>query len=216
MRITTRLLLIAIGLLGVGLSTAEAGGWAIGVRIGVPVYCGPRFCGGYYYYGGYPYYPYPVVAPAPIYVQPAPVAVVQPAPVTVVQPAQPAPAQPAPAAATRQYEAAPAPSEVHSTDNRPATDAQLRQLADPSETVRAEAALQLGRSGAQRAIDPLAATLAGDHSPQVREAAARALGLIGSVKGLTALKSAAQSDSDRDVRKSAQFSIEVIQATLRR
>jgi HEAT repeat protein len=71
--------------------------------------------------------------------------------------------------------------------------------------------MQLGRLRAQRAIDPLAATLAGDKSAAVRDAAARALGLIGSPKALPALRRAAQLDADKDVRRSAQFSVEVVQ-----
>jgi HEAT repeat protein len=72
--------------------------------------------------------------------------------------------------------------------------------------------LQLGRLRAAEAIDPLAATLAGDSNPRVREAAARALGLIGSQKALPALQQAAQTDSDPTVRHSAEFSIDVIHA----
>jgi HEAT repeat protein len=72
--------------------------------------------------------------------------------------------------------------------------------------------LQLGRSKDPRAVDPLAATLAGDRSAMVREAAARALGLIGSPAALPALQNAAQVDSDHDVRRSAQFAVEVIQS----
>jgi HEAT repeat protein len=63
----------------------------------------------------------------------------------------------------------------------------------------------------ERAIDPLAATLAGDRSAAVREAAARALGLIGSAKALPALRAAALNDNDRDVRHSAEFAVEVVQ-----
>jgi HEAT repeat protein len=88
----------------------------------------------------------------------------------------------------------------------------LQRLRDRDERVRADAAVQLGRLRAERAVDPLAATLAGDSSPVVREAAARGLGLIGSVKGLAALRRAAQVDGDRDVRHSAMFAVDVIQA----
>jgi HEAT repeat protein len=95
-------------------------------------------------------------------------------------------------------------------------DRNLQLLADPSEKVRLDAVLQLGKMKAARAVDPVAATLAGDRSPQVRDAAARALGLIGSPRGLTALKYAAQADNDRDVRHSAQFAVEVIQSNMKR
>jgi HEAT repeat protein len=88
----------------------------------------------------------------------------------------------------------------------------LQALADPNEKVRADTVIQLGRLRVQEAVDPVAATLAGDQSPAVREAAARALGLIGSSKALPALQRAAQLDNDRDVRHSAQFALEVIQA----
>jgi HEAT repeat protein len=88
----------------------------------------------------------------------------------------------------------------------------LQLLADPDERTRADSVMQLGRMKAARAVDPLAATLAGDRSPLVREAAARALGLIGSPKALPALQHAALADNDRDVRHSAQFAIDVIQA----
>ncbi len=88
----------------------------------------------------------------------------------------------------------------------------LAALSDPSEQVRLDAVTHLGRSKASNAVDPLAATLAGDASPTVREAAARALGLIGSSRALPALKKAALSDSDRDVRHSAQFAIEIVQS----
>jgi len=87
----------------------------------------------------------------------------------------------------------------------------MQALADPNERVRSDTVMQLGRLRVQQAVDPLAATLAGDQSPAVREAAARALGLIGSPKALPALQRAAQVDNDREVRHSAQFAIEVIQ-----
>ena len=60
--------------------------------------------------------------------------------------------------------------------------------------------MELGRTKSERALDPLAATLAGDRSPVVRDAAARALGLIASPKALPALTHAAQADTDRDER----------------
>jgi HEAT repeat protein len=88
----------------------------------------------------------------------------------------------------------------------------IEHLKNPDETARAGAVSRLGRLKAVRAVDPLAATLAGDSSPRVREAAAKALGMIGSVKALPALQRAAQNDSDRDVRHSAQFSVELVQA----
>jgi HEAT repeat protein len=90
-------------------------------------------------------------------------------------------------------------------------DRLLQQLTNADERVRADCVMQLGRLKVVKAVDPLAATLAGDRSPTVREAAARALGLIGSPKALTALQNAALADGDRDVRHSAQFAMDVIQ-----
>jgi hypothetical protein len=186
---------------------AAQGGWSVGVRFHVPV-------GGYHHhwhpYGhyGYHYRPYPVyVAPPPVYV--APPVVLQPAP--VVQPVYPAPTYaPAPRPTAQPVAPAtnPAPAQVASSGEAARL---LALLADPDEKVRADAAVQLGRLKASQAVDPLAATLAGDRSPVVREAAARALALIGSSRGLAALKRAALADADRDVRHSAQFAIDVIQ-----
>ena len=196
MHVRRCLFLSFLALLIPGASMSQAGvGWSVGVRFGGPVCYRPYFGFGYYY----PYAPYPVyVQPAPVYVQPAPV-YVQPAPV---------------------YQAPPPPARASSytpTEEQMANvDHNLQLLADPDDKVRAEAAITLGRLRAQRAIDPLAATLSGDRSPKAREAAARALGLLGAAKGLTSLKRAVQADDDRDVRHSAQFSIDVIQATLSR
>lgn len=168
---------------------AHAGGcgrWGFGIGIGFPVFYPP--CGGYY---GYYYRPYPVyVAPPPVVVQPAPV--IQSPPV-VYQTPPPAPA--------------PAQAAVRS----PEVQQDLRLLSDPNERVRADVAIQLGRARSPQAVDPLAATLAGDRSPTVREAAARALGVIGSPHSLPALRQAAQNDPDRNVRYSAQFAIDVIE-----
>jgi hypothetical protein len=177
---------------------AEARGViGIGINVGVPI-CPRPYWGGYYY----PYYrPYPVyVAPAPVYVAPPPVYVeqpvlVRPAPVPVVQPSG-------------------APQVVKAGDGQ--AQRLIPQLFDQQETVRSEAALELGRMRNQQAVDPLITLVSTDRSPLVREAAARALGLIGSEKGLTALQNAAQGDNDRDVRRSAQFAAEVIQTNLRR
>jgi HEAT repeat protein len=98
-------------------------------------------------------------------------------------------------------------------DVRKATiDGYLHSLTNPTEQVRLDAVSQLGRLKARRAVDPLAATLAGDKSPAVREAAAKALGLIGSPSAMPALNRAIQADSSHDVRRTAQFSLEIIQA----
>src|SRR5262245_38222059 len=187
-------------------STAQAGpwGWSVGVRIGVP--------GPYYYYPR-PWYPYPYyvrpyypvgvyVAPGPIVYEPAPV-VVQPAPV-VVRSSDPAPATSNSTPVNSNSNWTPAITTTSASgdaSNRKSTmDYNLQMLRSPEESVRRDAAMELGRMKATRAVDPLAATLAGDKSPVVRDAAARALGLIGSPNSLTALIRAAQADSDRDVR----------------
>jgi hypothetical protein len=130
--------------------------------------------------------------------------------------ARQAPPRPAPPPAPLDESAAARPVP---TDRPPAGSARqqeigqhLQQLSDANEGVRIDAVTQLGRMRALRAIDPLAATLAGDQSPAVREAAAHSLGLIASPKALPALNRASQSDSDRDVRKAAEFAVEIIQS----
>jgi hypothetical protein len=201
--------LIALGtitLLTLAAAPVQAG-WSVGVRIGGPVCYRPWGC---CYAGPYFYYrPYPVIV-----ADVAPAVVVQPAPVVA------APVVAAPVAASGQ--AVPPLQRVTSAEPQAVSanyqadiDQNLRLLSDPNEQVRMDAVVQLGKLKASRAVDPVAATLAGDHSPAVREAAARALGLIGSAKGLTALKYAAQADSDRDVRHSAQFAVEIIQSNMR-
>lgn len=170
------------------------GGLSIGIGIGAPYYYRPWYP--YYGYGYYPY-PYPVyVAPPPVVVQSAPV--IQQVPV-----AQPAPTYQAPAPTPLTARSAPA-------AEPPGVDHHLQMLSNTDDNVRAESVIELGRMKAQRAVDPLAATLSGDRSPMVRETAARALGLIGSPQALPALQHAAQADSDREVRRSAQFAVEVI------
>jgi hypothetical protein len=199
--------LLALSLLIVPAAAQAHGFWTVGINVGFPV-CYRPWCG--YGYYGYPCYrPYPVyVAPPPIYVAPAPV--VQTAPVTL--PAYPTPVYPSaqanqvvPAAQTAQTD--PVPAEARQSE----ITRLVRDLGDPNENVRADSAMQLGRMKATRAIDPVAARLAGDKSPLVRDAAARALGLMGSSKSLPALTRAALDDTDRDVRRSAQFSKDVIQ-----
>jgi HEAT repeat protein len=91
----------------------------------------------------------------------------------------------------------------------------LSQLSNPNEAVRRDAALDLGRMKAQRAVDPLMNMLSKDSSSVVRDAAARALGLIAAPRSLQALIYAAQADNDREVRHSAQFAVEVIRTNLR-
>lgn len=210
----TRLRIVAFGLLTIvglaALPQTAAAGIRIGVGLGFPIYPFAPY---------YPYYPY-----RPIYYYPPPAVYVQPAPAVYAQPA-PACVQPVPAAQAH-YETSPPPVQALPPLPIPATqngvtqtsanalqeaERYLQLLADPDEKVRASSVMQLGRMKSERAIDPLAATLAGDRSAAVREAAARALGLIGSAKALPALRAAALNDNDRDVRHSAEFAVEVVQ-----
>lgn len=210
---------LAIGtlaLLGPWTAVAEAG-WAVGVRIGGPCCYRP--------WGYYPYYrPYPIVVAPAVVVNPVPVA--QPVPVYAV-PAAPVPEQapaptplPPPTPVTSQTSPgelplAPVPVQVQtvsSTQRQDDITMHLQRLANPDERVRAESAVLLGRMKAHRAVDPLAATLAGDQSPLAREAAARALGLIGDARAMPALRRAAQADGDATVRSTATFALDVIQS----
>jgi hypothetical protein len=203
MQVTRRVVLACLVAASVSAASAQAHvGWSIGLNFGPPVYYRPW---GFYYYRPYPV----IVQPAPVYVQPVPVYPYQPAYQTAAPPPPPMPV-PQPTAGSSVTPAA-------ATTVSQRNDGGLIQLlAHPDEQARADAAMQLGRLKAMNAIDPLAATLAGDRSPAARDAAARALGLIGSPKALAALKYAAQADADRDVRHSAQFSIEVIQSGMKR
>lgn len=185
-----------LAMLGLSSTQAKAGHGFVSVGVGLgfpgPVYY-PRPWG---YYDNYYYQPYPVyVTPSPVIVQPAPVIQTVPA----AQPVYQTSAAP-PVAANSPVQQMAHVNVEHS----------LQQLADPDENVRADSVMRLGRVKAQEAIDPLAATLAGDRSPMVRETAARALGLIGSPRALPALQHAAQADPDREVRHSAQFATDVV------
>lgn len=206
-RMQWAMVVAAAALLG---TTAEAHGpkFSIGLNFGFPVYAGP-YCPGphVHCYPGY-YVPRPVVIHQPVYVAPTPV-VVEQQPTYVFPPAPATPPPPAPKAAPQ---SALMTSTFQTADWKKSAeiDQLLPSLNDPDAKVRAEVVLQLGRLKADRAIDPLAATLAGDKSPQVRDSAARALGLICSPRALTALIHAAQADPDHDVRRSAQFAVEII------
>lgn len=219
-------------LVACGLQAATGSDWSVGIRIGTPP--GPRIHPHLHHphhhhwhpyrapSWGYYYRPYPVyVRPAPVVIRPAPVILEAP-PTTVVVPA---PSYSAPAPST--VPAAPAPfqppapresvpgeglRQTGTNVSLPNFEALLSSLRSTDENLRVRAALDLGRSREERAVDPLAATLAGDRSAAVRDAAARALGLLGSARGLTTLVHAAQADPDRDVRRSAQFAVEVIQS----
>jgi hypothetical protein len=203
------LALVALTLLALAAPPVRAG-WSVGVRIGGPVCYRPWGC----CYGGPFFYvrPYPVVVAdvGPVVYQPAPVVA---APV-VAAPVVATPVAQTPAVPQVQRVASSEPAAV-SAHYQADIDHNLQLLADANDQVRMDAVMQLGKMKAGQAVDPVAATLAGDRSPAVREAAARALGLIGSPKALTALKYSAQADNDRDVRHSAQFAVEIIQSNMK-
>ena len=185
----------------------------VGIRIGIGFpgfYYGP---GPYYYgYRPYPYYYYPP-PPAVIYESAPPVvirqspppAVSEPLPVPVV-PNSPPPPPPAPL-----------PTPIVTTRNEVPSSASavMAKLNDGSDTVRRDAAVELGRLKATYAVDVLMTMLAKDSSPVARDGAARALGLIAERRSLNALIFAAQADDDREVRRSAQFAVEAIRSNLR-
>jgi len=213
---------LATLLTGLAGSAHAGGNWSIGIGIGIPGGCCHRpywGCGRGYYYRPYPVY----VAPAPVVYAPAPV-IVQPAPVVQTYSVPAAPAAPVAPAPPPANETAPPPRPVPTTaptlqpvarasdPHQDEISRYTQDLADADEGVRLGAVTQLGRLKAASAVDPLAATLAGDRSATVREAAARALGLIGSPKGLAALQRATHVDPDHDVRRSAQFAAEIIQS----
>jgi hypothetical protein len=182
------------------LSAAAANaGWSVGIGVGWPGWYGP-YCRPHYWYPGPVYV---VGPPPPVYVAPAVVQPVYSAPVPEV-PTAPAPT-PTPSPSLPEPRRVPQ-AQLTSFDNY------LRSLRDADEHVRLDTVTQLGRMKSLRAVDPLAATLAGDSSAAVREAAAKALGLIGSPAALPALNRAAQADADRDVRHTAKFAAEIIQA----
>jgi hypothetical protein len=207
------LLLAGAVLAALPCGSAQAG-VRIGIGIGFPL-CWPGPC----YYPAY-------VAPAPVYyyapgpyvVAAPPVAVQKPTPPPAPpeeQAPQPKPVQPQ-ASAQPQPLSGPVvlkPVAASQTTARPTGDAEryMALLADADEGVRLDAATRLGRMRTPQAIDPLAATLAGDRSPAVREAAARGLALLGDPKALPALLRAANGDGDHDVRRAAQFAVEIIQ-----
>lgn len=211
--------LLAAGVLALLCSAAEVAAHgrsfvSFGVNVGPP--CGPWGCcgpwGGCGWYRPFPAVYYGVYLPPPpprVIVQPAPV-VVQQAPVAAEPPVietSPPPRQVSPTVSNA--------SVVSRGEHNSTIDEHLQNLADPDEGMRQNAVLELGRMHVDRAVDPLAATLAGDSSPVVRETAARALGLIASPRGLPALIRAAQADTDRDVRRSAQFAVEIIHSRMK-
>src|SRR5439155_11334339 len=105
----------------------------------------------------------PIYYGAPVVVAPAPVYVTAP-PVVVTSPPTAVMATPPPSVAV-----APVPTVVRATAASAGGDAErsLQLLTHPDEAVRRDAVMELGRVKASQAIDPLAATLAGDRSPVV-------------------------------------------------
>ena len=170
----------ALAVLGAWAAPASAG-WGIGIGIGFPV-CAPYRPVYYYPY----YYPPPVIVqpayPPPVVVQPAYLA---PAPAVTAAPA-PAPVAAAPAPEVVQP---PVPRAAPASDRQADIDRRIQHLSNPDAKVRAQVALDLGKMKAEKAVDALATTLAGDGSPAVREASARALGLISSPRALAAKRS---------------------------
>jgi hypothetical protein len=208
----SRLLLIGL-LFGVTGPVASAHGPKIsfGFNFGIPLY-GP-YCHGHHYHH-YPKYivTQPVYVAQPVVVAPAPVAVPQPVivPQPVVVPPSPVVKHVPVSVVDKQVTNVAATAQTVNWKQPGQGEELLQLLNDPDERIRSEAVIQLGRLKLDRAVDPLAATLAGDKSPLVRDAAARALGLIGASRALTALIYAAQADPDHDVRRSAQFAVEII------
>ncbi len=200
-----RLQLLVISVL-LGLTAAAEAGppirIGIGFGFGAPYYYRPY---GYGYYPYYGYYGYPYAVPPPV---------VYSAPPVMVQPGTVVGTTPTPSYSSPQFTASePTPAAPNA---QAALDFHLSRLANPDEGIRRESVMELGRMKTERAIDPIAATLAGDKSSSVRDAAARALGLIASPRSLPPLIQAAQADNDRDVRHSAQFAVEIIRSNLQR
>ena len=166
---------LAVLALSAAPAQASHGVFALGINIGGPVYRPYPYYAPYYYRPYYPVY----VAPAPVYVAPAPI-VVQPAPVC-------APTVPVVTRSNGYEQQTTQPAAYD--PNSAATSRYLQQLFDQEERVRSDAAMELGRMRADRAVEP---------------------------RGLAALQQAAQADGDRDVRRSAQCSAEVIRTNLRR
>src|SRR5688572_20413728 len=164
----TQLLTAIVALIVIAQSAqvADAHGgvrWSIGLNFGVPAY----YHRPYYGYGWAPYY-----APAPIYYEPAPVVVVRPAPVVVRS--EPQVTYSPPPVITDVPPPPPAPIvRAVSQTTSPAADGLLAKLGDAKETVRRDAAMDLGRMRSQQAVDALMNLLAKDSSPIVRDAAAR-------------------------------------------
>src|SRR5262249_7199570 len=148
-------------------------GWGVGVSIGVPCY---PHC-----YYPRPYYrPFVVVAPPPVYVQPAVQVIPAPPPVVCA---------PATTAASPSTSNAPQTLPVPQPGApEPDVERYQHQLQSAEPRERAEAVMQLGRLRAPGSQASLVAALNNDRNPQVREAAARALGLFGSSESLDSLQ----------------------------
>jgi len=187
--------------------------WSVGVRIGAPLYRPHYHHYGHYHYHGLPYYYAPPVVYAP------PPVVYAPAPIVVRQPPYDSQYAPAPSVvpvpSSNASQSAPVVPVRNDTTVSNQAEGLLTRLKDSADTVRRDAAMDLGRMKSQQSIDALIATMSKDPSPIVRDAAARGLGLIASPRSLSALIYAAQADADRDVRHSAQFAVEIIRTNMR-
>src|SRR5947209_6101169 len=143
---------VALLCLASPLATVPAHAWGLAIGIGLPVYPRPYYYPYPYYYRPYPYVyaaPAPVVlAPAPVVVQPAPVVQAAPAPtVTPVPPAATPALGPPPAVAP-----AAGPVQANYSESATRVEQLLQQLTSPQENVRRDAALDLGRLKATRAV----------------------------------------------------------------
>ena len=97
-------------------------------------------------------------------------------------------------------DAAPAP--VHA-DGEGASPALLRDLASSSATVRARAAVRLGRVGSAAAVPALAEVLAFDEVTRVRRAALSSLVRLDTDAACGALRLASVADESRAIRREA-------------
>jgi hypothetical protein len=167
--------------------------------------------------------PTTVVAQSPPVVQEPPLVVQVPPPPPIVQTQAPPPVvqtpPPPPVTTTVQPTNATVvvpPRNLNVEQRKAKVDAYLQLLTSPQVATRLDAVQHLTRLRGPRAVDGLAATLAGDRSSAVREAAARGLGMTGAPRGVPALQRAASYDPDLGVRRAAQLALEVIQTTPRR